>query len=177
MIEQEEHSQTWISKCSRIERLYPEVDWGRSWEYMNMRGLGSEKMTFIFRMLHNLLPVNIRLFRMNLSATPTCQLCKHGHVEDIPHAVLECTFNSAINDWIVAVLYDIDTSLLDHPVTSLNLSTFNLPISHDGKFPVIWFIAAVLMIVWKSRCEKKPITIPKLRSLLLAELELMKLLQ
>ena len=149
---------------SRVETLYPEVDWIRLWGYFNTMGLEAEKRTFVFRLLHNILPVNIRLFRMNLAVSPACELCSHGAIEDMTHAVLECSFNSFINDWIVALLYDIDTNLLDSHVTSLNISTLNIPISHDRRFPVLCFITTSLMLVWKSRCDKRQLMVTILQS-------------
>ena len=159
---------------SRVERKSPEVDWGRTWGYLNTKGLGGEKMSFLLRMLYDILPVNSRLFRMNLSQSPLCDLCTCGTVQDLPHALLECQFNSFVNDWIVAVLINIDPGLIDAELTATKISTLNFPIDHESKFPILWFLAVSLSLIWEGRKIRKPMSVEKLQALIGAEVEILK---
>ena len=64
-------------KC-RVERVKPEVDWNRRWRLARLPGLGSENVSFIFKMLHQILPTQERVARTKPGASPVCQVkgCK-----------------------------------------------------------------------------------------------------
>ena len=95
-------------------------------------------------------------------------------LEDLPHALLECSFNSSVNDWILAVLYNLDPSLIDADLSSINLITLNFQIQPASMFPVVWFLATSLRIVWQGRRDRKPISNDKLRSMIGADLDSLK---
>ena len=69
----------------KCELISPSVDWGRSWSLAHVKGLSSEQYTFLFCMLHNILPTNARLHRMNQRDSLTCSLCITGAYDDLVH--------------------------------------------------------------------------------------------
>ena len=50
----------------RIDLKYPEIDWKRSWSLAATPGLSSKHLTFLWRMAHDLLPTQARLFRLRM---------------------------------------------------------------------------------------------------------------
>ena len=54
----------------RAELNNPENDWDTSWKLANMRGLNPAEQEFLWKMLHNLLPTQARLFRLRMKNTP-----------------------------------------------------------------------------------------------------------
>ena len=60
---------------TRREKALPDIQWERSFGFLIVRGLTGEQTSLIFKLLHNLLPVRSRLYRMNLSPDPICELC------------------------------------------------------------------------------------------------------
>ena len=109
------------SKLSRIEMKLPEVSWSRTWGNMNIGGLNSEIISFLMKLIYNILPTNSRLHRMNILDSPFCTLCNFDVESDLKHALLECDFNGASNDWILAVLFDIQPQILEANLTSRDI--------------------------------------------------------
>ena len=61
-----ESSPSTLIPC-RVERLHPATDWPTTWSLARTRGLGSELTTFIFRLLHQLLPTKDRVSKFGLN--------------------------------------------------------------------------------------------------------------
>jgi hypothetical protein len=50
----------------RVEEKYPDKDWDRAWSYLVLPGLPSDLTSFLWLMIHNLLPTKERLFRLGM---------------------------------------------------------------------------------------------------------------
>ena len=76
----------------RVERLAPGIDWGRSWLAVCIPGLTPEMRSFLWKMLHCILPTQDRLHRMNMpnAPSPLCVQCTAGEVDNIDYALLRC---------------------------------------------------------------------------------------
>ena len=79
----------------KIEINLPKINWKRSWEMLNCKGLPPTETSFLWRMIHNLLPVPTRLHRMKMAnaITNLCTLCDDNSVGDLKHCLLTCAFN------------------------------------------------------------------------------------
>ena len=62
-METDDHGHSEMKTC-RAEESHPEVDWKLSWKLAYLPGLSSEDQTFLWRMLHNILPTQARLHRI-----------------------------------------------------------------------------------------------------------------
>ena len=158
---------------TRMEIKHPGVDWERSWETLNLKGLCATKITFLLKSWYNILPTKVRLHRLGLANSPLCELCLLGDVEDLEHALLGCTYNSFVNDWVIAVIIDIDPSLVEAELSSENIITLNIEIKDDRRFAVAWFLTTVLNIVWQTRQSRKPVSVTKIRAYIGAEVTIM----
>ena len=125
-------------------------------------------------MINNLFPTKSRLFRMNLAPSPICTLCNSGAVGDLSHDLVECDFNGVVNDWILAVLYDIDPSLINCEFSNLDIVTFNLPVDPEVEYAIWWFIIEVFWLIWSSRMTQKPVSLHKTRATISAQIKIMK---
>ena len=77
-------------KC-RVERASPLTDWEQSWRLARLPGLGPENVSFLLRMMHDLLPTQERVARTNPRASPACQVPGCAVVcEDRGHALVQC---------------------------------------------------------------------------------------
>ena len=63
-------------KPCRAELSNLTIDWDYTWTLASMKGLDSKETTFLWRMLHNLLPTQARLFHLKMKNAPNanCQL-------------------------------------------------------------------------------------------------------
>ena len=99
-----------IWKPVKCEARNPAVLWDRSWNLSMTSGLSSEQTSFLFKMLHNILPTKSRLFRLHQKDSPACTLCTSGSSEDCLHALVTCSFNSDVKNWIL----DISSKVAPH---------------------------------------------------------------
>ena len=152
----------------------PEVDWTRTWEMMNSRGLDAEKTTFLFKLLHNILPLNSRLHRMNILESPFCSHCPHNIGEDSCHAFLACDYNGYANDWIITALIDIDDSLAHEELTPSNIATLNFNVAPETRLSVVWFLASVFPLIWEARKLRKPVSVFKMSRTIAADIAILR---
>ena len=78
----------------RVERLNPSMDWKKSWMAASLPGLTSNKSSFLWKMLHDILPTRERMHRMSLPGVPSaiCTLCFDNKEDNSEHALLTCSY-------------------------------------------------------------------------------------
>ena len=98
----------------RIELKYPELDWKRSWSLAATPGLSSKHLTFLWRMAHDLLPTQARLFRLRMP-NANSEICLHCHLDVIgylSHSVMLCPYNDGAGQFLIAKLRNHIPNLL-----------------------------------------------------------------
>ena len=141
---------------------------------LGTKGLSGEQTSFMMKMLFNILPTKQRLFRLNSVNSPTCDLCSAGVVGEITHDMMECDFNGIVNDWIIAVLIDIDPTLINTELNAVNLSSFNLQTDRETSIPVLWFLTTIFNLIWTARISKKPPSFTTIKAEIKADLTIWK---
>ena len=76
----------------RAEVLLVNNDWKRTWLLVRMKGLGSQLASFLFKLVHGLLPSQDRVATVGLAVLGTCQQCSL-EVEDLEHCFFRCPKN------------------------------------------------------------------------------------
>ena len=159
---------------SRIERNNLTINWEQTWSLHKVPGLDSADCSFLFCLLHNLLPTQERLHRTlgnNTAPSPSCNLCNQNTLCDQLHALVLCPFNSETSLWIFNCLRILFPNL--QPSQLLRLE-FNLDSMTEKALPVTWLVARTFHIVWKSRIQKKQTTVAITRAQLEAGIMLMR---
>ena len=155
---------------TRCEIKMPDVDWDRVWSYTLIPGLDSEQRSFLFKMIHNILPTKTRLYRLQQADSPVCSLCTTGSSEDCVHAFLTCSYNTSdVNNWILQVVEKVAPNSSLQDIVTLD---FNL----DGTltFPLIWFLSHILSMVWQLRSSKKTINMYIIRAFMEAKINILR---
>ena len=70
----------------RVELLHHNTDWESVWRRSRLSGLSSEFSSFLYRILHDLLPTKERQHRISPSTSSVCSLCPSNSVESLVHA-------------------------------------------------------------------------------------------
>ena len=157
-------------KRCKIEREHPDIDWDRTWSLACIRGLESSEYTFLWKMIHNLLPTKERLSRILATVTnPQCALCNSQDTCNLAHALFSCSFNNNVGQWLLNLLSSIIPNVTPSQVILLNLN-----IQDKQQLPVIWLIANVLSIVWNCRMDKKTVNLITTRATLEANIMLLR---
>ena len=158
---------------SKSERTNPATNWESTWQLSSTPGLDSKDTSFLFCLLHNLLPTQERLHRV-LSHTVTsshCTLCTEDVLCDQLHALVTCPFNNDVGHWITRCLRNILPQLQPAHLMTLN---FGLDPSNKNALPTSWLSSKALNIVWQSRVNKKATSITATRAALEAGIMLLR---
>ena len=160
---------TFKKRC-KVESEYPDIDWDRTWSLACVPGLTSDNYTFLFKMVHNILPTQQRLHRILPSVTsPQCNLCETQSICSLSHALFTCSYNAEVGIWLIRALSRVIPGVTAQQVILLDLNT-------DSKLhlPVVWTISQTLNLVWNCRIEKKSPSLFRTRASLEANIMLLR---
>ena len=155
----------------RSELATPDNDWERSWRLARLRGLCPEMTTFLWRLLHRLLPTQDRVHRIVRKTTPSphCQLCQDGVVEDLQHAFFSCSFNANTGEVLRRCL-----STLMPRLTRSQILVLNFDLEPSEELPAVWLASHFLFNIWSSRVDKKKARLYAVRADLEARANLLR---
>ena len=161
-----------ILKPCKAEIRNPTVDWELSWSLANMDGLCSSHKTFLWKMLHNVLPTQERLNKMGMrnAPSPLCTNCSSNQLDSPSHALISCPLNKQVSDWLLKVLQPHVPNILPTELVLLELGS----VDDAFKLPVVWMIAEVLGQIWLCRKEKKKPQLFQTRAVLEAGIEILR---
>ena len=155
----------------RAEVASPANDWERTWYYARLKGIGPDMFTFLWRLLHRLLPTQDRVHRIikTKSSNSNCQLCQDGVTEDLQHAFFQCSFNTNAGDHLTRCL-----STVMPGIDSTKILILNFDLEESDQFPCVWFASHLLYNIWNCRAEKKRVRILTIRADLEARANLLR---
>ena len=152
----------------RVETKNPEYDWERSWCRARLNGLGPRLSSFLFKILHNLLPTQERVSRTNQTEPGTCKLCTPDVIEDLEHALVTCSGNQGIG---TAVLGSLP---LQHRVQGHHALKLQFDLEDHLELPVVMFLSIAWSSIWESRAHGKKPEPYKVRADLEAKVSLLR---
>ena len=160
---------TKIFRPSRTELAWPGTDWDNTWRLARSKGLGPEVTTFLWRLLHNILPTQERLNNIMRNTQPLCKLCQDQLVEDQPHAFFLCDANNQANQ---SLLSSLSPTIPNITIRQILLLDFQL--DEPDEFPVVWLVGNFLLTMWNLRVTKKQARLFSIRSDLEARASLLR---
>ena len=121
-----------VPRTCRVELKHPHVDWEQTLTLAATPGLSSEQSSFLWRMIHDLLPTRERLYRLSMPDIPSqiCDLCSMDAEDNTQHALLQCPFNTA-NSFLLRVIQNV----LPHAQPNL-LLLLQLNVEQDMRLPI-----------------------------------------
>lgn len=172
-MEEEETGQRQYIPC-RVEKYRPELDWDWSWSLARQKGLNSDQLTFLWQMMHDLLPTQSRLHRISphTATSPACIMCEEGAEGSLSHELVSCDYVAEVGEWLINCLR---VNLGLPQLTAVQLVTLDLPEMIDSSsLPAVWLVSHTLAIVWRHRAEKKLVRLNKKRAELEAQVTLLR---
>ena len=140
----------WEYIKSRIELSSPASDWETTWRRARLRGLGSEGSSFLWKLLHQLLPTEERLARILPNSSPNCKLCPLPTQADLAHCLFQCSSSRLMGTKLLTAV-----ALHDPLVTPNKLLRLEFECENSLEMPLVWMPSQVLLYMWKIRCNKK----------------------
>ena len=154
---------------SRAEINYPENDWDESWRRARIRGLGSQAFSFLWRLLHNLLPTEDRLSRILPNSSPNCKICPLQVIADQSHCFFQCRSTVETGNWLLSVIRHHD-----HSVTASKLIKLDFKCSDSAEMPLVWIVAQSLLYMWGVRTSGKIVSLANTRAVLESKISLLR---
>ena len=152
----------------RTEVRNPGFDWESTWSKARMSGLGSELISFLFKVLHDLLPTQERIARTNPAVNGDCKLCIHNVKEDLVHALFRCPGNHGIVQSVLDCL-PLLTGVQDQDVLHLQID-----LEDQLQLPVVFVLAVAWSSIWESRRVGRRPELYKVRAELEARVSLLR---
>ena len=154
----------------RMEVKFPTYDWEKIWPRIRQKGLGSELSSFLFKVLHDLLPTQERVARTSASVDGLCKLCPSNVKEDLLHSLVKCSANQGIGEAVLVCLSDyVQDGVEGHEVLQLQLE-----LDDALELPVVWFLAVAWSSLWESRKVGRRPELYKVRADLEAKVSLLR---
>ena len=150
----------------RAELKDPEFDWESIWPRIRLPGLGSEISSFLFKVVHDILPTQERVARTSPTVSGSCRLCLLDITEDLHHALVVCPGNAGVGQ---AVLQCLPQPQEDEKVLKLQIV-----VGADSEYPVVWFLGVSWMSIWESRKMGRRPELYKVRADLEAKVSLLR---
>ena len=158
-------------KGCRVELASPGTDWENCWRLARLPGLGPELSSFLFKLLHQILPTQERVSRTNPATGPGCKLsnCSAATAEDLPHALVHCSGNNGMGLKIV----DIARTLVPGAEVE-QLLQLNFGAEESQELALVWWLAAGFMAIWNLRSAGKRVDQYLIRAQLEAKINLLR---
>ena len=158
----------------KAETLYPSNNWDQAWANARMKGLDSCQTSFLFKLMHNILPTRSRLHRMRIEGNLTncCGLCDLiEEEEDLIHAFFVCSNNSIAGLALLGYIQKIAGNVSDRDCLSLNFGT---DLGDVERLAAVLILATGLSFIWEQRVQKKTVLLFTVRAELEAKVELLR---
>ena len=156
---------------NRAETKKLEVDWEKVWTLATTTGLPSELLAFLWKIIHNLLPCQTRLLRLNMPniSSDICTLCEANRIGDLTHSLILCPFNGEAGQFLLGLLRNHQPGLQPRQVVLLDLDA-----QGDLQLPLVFLTAFILSQVWACRMDKRPCHLGTIRAALEASVNIMR---
>ena len=105
----DDEGRTELIPC-KVEERDPAVSWSESYRLSPLKGLSPEDKSFLFKLIHTLLPSKERLHHLTPTTSPLCQ-CDSGANETYKHLFFECCKNHQAGEALLRCIQSYDKSL------------------------------------------------------------------
>ena len=136
-----------VYRQCRVERLSPHLDWSTIWKRIRLSSLSSNTMSFVWKLMHHLLPTEERISSTLGNMSSSCRLGCPGNIEaNVEHCLFSCLLSSEVGSWLVTTVQTVFSL-----ANTANILNFDLP----DNCALSWITANTLHYTWTKRSLKK----------------------
>ena len=143
---------------TRVETLSPENDWPEIWRLARISGLSSQLTSFLFKLLHGLLPTQDRV---DDGDQPGHYQHCHDEVEDPLHALFFCHLSQVAGLGLLGYAQKTVPNLSPEAAIKLDIGA---ALSDKEELATVCLLATGWMYIWEARSQKKRVTLYKMRA-------------
>ena len=165
---------TWEAIKCNVETTFPDYNWETIWYRARMPGLSNEVRSMLWKFLHNLLPTQSRLHRLNrMAPDPICINCDTGEVDHAWHHTFTiCPAMKPVRDWLSEKLNSLQ--IYYENIEKALWMQFPLASADTDVLPAVWIIGEALTYAWARRKNRENIDIQTLKAILLINANYMR---
>ena len=157
----------------RCETLIANSDWKKTWQLVRVKGLGSELASFLFKLVHGLLPTQDRVARLGLANGDLVGTCLHCRLdpEDLLHCFFGCTKSMVTSLSLLGWIQHLVPHLSPEAALCLELRQ---ELSEMEELAVVCTLATGLKYIWEVRLAKKAVVTYKMRAEIEAKISILR---
>ena len=155
-------------KC-KAELRSPGTDWELSWSLSRLKGLGSDATSFLWKLLHCILPTEERLSRILPNSSPSCKFCSEQVSANLEHCFFYCILTRTVGNQVLTLCQTFCPGTTPSQVLRLELH-----VEQTKETPIIWIVTQFLMSIWEARVKGKMADLFKTRSELESKINLLR---
>ena len=146
VVDQEDRSE--LIPC-KVEEKNQDVIWSEVYRCSRLRGLSPDSKSFLFKMIHLLLPSKERINHLSQNTSPLCW-CNSGDVETYHHLFFSCEYNRVSGQSLLQCVRSYDKELTESKALRLQLD-----IAEPFLLPSVSLLASGMKFIWDNRKIKQ----------------------
>ena len=146
VVDQEDRSE--LIPC-KVEEKNQDVIWSEVYRCSRLRGLSPDSKSFLFKMIHLLLPSKERINHLSQNTSPLCW-CNSGDVETYHHLFFSCEYNRVSGQSLLQCVRSYDKELTESKALRLELD-----IAEPFLLPSVSLLASGMKFIWDNRKSKQ----------------------
>ena len=142
----------------KVEEKDPTVFWAESYRISRLQGLSPDSKSFLFRLVHTLLPSRDRLHHLSQEVSPLCW-CNTGAQESYLHLFYHCCKNAEAGQALLRCIKSYDRNFTE-------TMSLRIELTADDPFllPSITILVIGLEFIWENRKLKKTTALHSMRA-------------
>ena len=136
----------------KVEMSDPNVFWSESYRLCRLQGLSPSSKSFLFKLIHCLLPSKERLHHLTPATSPLCW-CDSGQQETYKHLFFECPKNEEAGQSLMRVVQCYDRNISEEKALRIELTAVD-----PFLLPSVALLTAGLELIWERRKQRKSTT-------------------
>ena len=167
MQEQDDHTRVFIP--SRAELASPDTDWPTSWRRARLKGIGTEATSFLWKLLHRILPSEDRLSRILPNTSALCKICPIQLTADLPHCFFDCVSTCEVGSQLLSAV-----KVYDPAASPTRLLRLEFEADDSMEMPLVWLVGHTLLYLWEVRKGGKIVDLTLTRASLESKIALLR---
>ena len=131
----------------RPEVKHPEINWKSTWQRSRAPGIPSDLSSFLFKILHNLLPTQERQAKLGEAKDDKCNLCLDMARDDLFHSLVECGLIRNNSEYLIGLTGRLIPGIDSKEALYLNFQ----PMSPQIELAASLCLATGFLSIWNSR--------------------------
>ena len=154
---------------SRSELSSPSTDWELTWGRARLKGLGSEATSFLWKLLHHILPTEERVARILPNSSEYCRQCPTPTPANLEHCFFNCVSTNNVGRSLLQAI-----RLHDPAVTPAGLLRLEFTAEEANEMPIVWVTAQTLLYMWGVRQNGRIVDLFTTRTVLETKINLLR---